>query len=100
MKADKWDYGPDQMLMKGSGLPKAKTDPVVKILFFLRGCVKCETVRAGLFHWLARVHALVKDEECERASLLIRGVGGDFVHIGLLLGFIPIFPLPPLPQFF
>ena len=62
--------------------------------------MKCETIRAGLFHWLASVHALVKDEECERASLLIWGVGGDFLHIGLLFGFIPIFPLPPLPQFF
>ena len=86
--------------MEGVSLPHPEAEPVIQILFFLRGCVKCETVRAGLLHWLARVHALVKDEECERASLLIRGVGGDFLHIGLLFGFIPIFPLPPLPQFF
>ena len=100
MKADKWDYGPDQMLMKGSGLPKAKTDPVVKVFFSLIGCIECETIGAGLLHWFAAVHAFVEDEKGERASHLVGAVSGDFLHSKSFLEVTPIFPLAPLPQFF
>ena len=100
MKADKWDYGPDQMLMKGSGLPQAKTDPVVKVLFSLIGRIKGETIGAGMLHWFAAIHSFVQDEKGERASLLIGAVSGDFLHIESFLEVIPIFPLALLPQFF
>jgi hypothetical protein len=88
------------MLMKGSGLPQAKTDPVKMILFLLGRGVEGETIWAGLLHWFAAVHAFAEDEESERASLLIEAVSGDFLHIESFLEVIPIFPLPPLPQFF
>ena len=88
------------MLMKGSGLPESEADPVVKVLFSLIGCIKGETIGAGLLHWFAGVHAFVEDEKGERASLLIGAVRGDFLHIESFLEVIPIFPLAPLPQFF
>ena len=100
MKADKWDYRTYQMLMKGSGLPEAKTNPVEMVLFLLGRGVEGETIGAGQFHWFAAVHAFAKDEECEWCSLLIGAVSGDFLHIESFLEVIPIFPLPPLPQFF
>ena len=69
------------MLMKGSGLPQAKTNPVEMVLFRLIGCIEGETIGAGLLHRFAAVHAFVEDEESEWSSLLIRAVSGDFLHI-------------------
>jgi hypothetical protein len=88
------------MLMKGSGLPQAKTDPIEMVLFSLIGCIEGETIGAGMLHWFAAVHAFAQDEESERASLLIGAVSGDFLHIESFLEVSPIFPLAPLPQFF
>ena len=100
MKADKWDYGPDQMLMKGSGLPETKAEPKIMILFFLACGVESETIGAGMLQGFAAVHAFAEDEKGERASLLIGIVSGDFLHIESFLEVSPIFPLAPLPQFF
>ena len=69
-------------------------------LFSLMGCIECETIGAGLLHWFAAVHAFVEDEKGERASHLVGVVSGDFLHIESFLEVSPIFPLPPLPQFF
>jgi hypothetical protein len=88
------------MLMKGSGLPKAKTDPVVKVFFSLIGCIEGETIRAGMLQGFAAVHSFAQDEKGEGASLLIGVVSGDFLHIERFLEVIPIFPLAPLPQIF
>jgi hypothetical protein len=88
------------MLMKGSGLPKAKTDPVVKVLFSLIGSIEGETIGAGMLQGFAGVHAFVEDEKGERASHLVGAVSGDFLHIERFLEVIPIFPLAPLPQIF
>jgi hypothetical protein len=88
------------MLMKGSGLPKAKTDPIEMVLFSLIGSIEGETIRAGMLYWFAAVHSFVEDEKRERASLLIGIVSDDFLHIESFLEVIPIFLLAPLPQFF
>jgi hypothetical protein len=69
------------MLMKGSGLPKAKTDPVEMVLFSLIGCIEGETIGAGMLQGFAAVHSFVEDEEGERASHLVGAVSGDFLHI-------------------
>jgi len=100
MKADKRDYGPDQMLMKGSGLPEAETDPVEMVLFSLIGCIECETIGAGMLQGFAAVHSFIQDEKGERASHLVGAVSGNFLHIESFLEVTPIFPLAPLPQFF
>ena len=86
--------------MKGSGLPEAETDPVVKVLFSLIVCIEGETIGAGMLHWFAAVHSFVEDEEGERASHLVGAVSGDFLHIKSFLEVIPIFALAPLPQIF
>ncbi len=70
------------------------------VLFGLIGSIEGETIRAGMLHWFAAVHAFAEDEESERASHLIWAVSGDFLHIESFLEVSPIFPLPPLPQFF
>jgi hypothetical protein len=88
------------MLMKGSGLPQAETDPVEMVLFSLVGCIEGEAIWAGMLQRFAAVHAFAEDEESERASLLIGAVSGDFLHIESFLEVSPIFPLAPLPQFF
>ena len=72
--------------MKGPGLPEAKTDPVIKILFSLIGCIEGETIGAGMLQGFAAVQSFVQNEECERASLLIGAVSGDFLHIEKLFG--------------
>ena len=72
--------------MKGSGLPQAKTDSVEMVLFLLGRGVEGETIGARMLHWFAAVHSFVEDEECERASLLIGAVSGDFLHIEKLFG--------------
>ena len=69
------------MLMKGSGLPKAKTDPVIMVPFGLIGRIEGETIVAGMLQGFAAVHSFVQDEKGERASLLIGAVSGDFLHI-------------------
>jgi len=56
------------------------------VLFILIGGVKGETIGAGMLQRFATVHAFVEDEECERASLLIGAVSGDFLHIEKLFG--------------
>ena len=56
------------------------------VLFGLISCIEGETIRARLLHWFAAVHTFVEDEECERASLLIGAVSGDFLHIEKLFG--------------
>ena len=68
--------------------------------FSLISCIEGETIGAGMLHWFAAVHSFVKDEECERASLLTGAVSGNFLHIESFLEVSPIFPLAPLPQFF
>jgi len=82
VKTDKRNYRTDQMLMKGSGLPEAKTNPVEKVLFSLIGCIEGEAIGAGMLHWFAAVHSFVKDEKGEGASHLVGAVSGDFLHIG------------------
>ena len=62
--------------------------------------MKGETIGAGMLQRFAAVHSFVQDEKGEGASLLIGAVSGDFLHIESFLEVIPIFPLPPLPQFF
>jgi hypothetical protein len=99
-QVDKRDNRTDQMLMKRSGLPEAKTDPVIKILFSLISCIEGETIGAGMLQRFAGIHAFAQDEKGERASLLIGAVSGDFLHIESFLEVIPIFPLAPLPQIF
>ena len=86
VNADKWDYRTNQMLMKGPGLPESEADPVVMIFFGLIGGVEGETIGAGMLQGFAAVHSLIEDEECERASLLIGAVSGDFLHIEKLFG--------------
>jgi len=88
------------MLMKGSGLPEAETNPVEMVLFSLIGRIEGETIGAGMLHWFAAIHSFVQDEKGERDSLLIGVVSGDFLHIESFLEFSPIFPFAPLPQFF
>ena len=56
------------------------------VFFSLIDGVEGETIGAGMLHWFAAVHAFVEDEKCERASLLIRAVTGDFLHIEKLFG--------------
>ena len=70
------------------------------VFFGLIGGVKGETIGAGMLQGFAAVHSFAEDEECERASLLIGAVSGDFLHIESFLEVSPIFPLAPLPQFF
>jgi len=72
--------------MQGFGLPEAKTDPEKVVLFLLGGGVEGETIRAGMLQGFAAVHSFAEDEECEGASLLIRAVTGDFLHIEKLFG--------------
>lgn len=74
------------MLMKGSGLPQAKTDPVEMILFLLGKGIESETIGAGMLQGFAAVHSFVEDEKGEGASLLIEAVSGDFLHIEKLFG--------------
>ncbi len=88
------------MLMKGSGLPQAKTDPVKMILFLSSRGVEGETIGAGMLQGFAAVHSFIQDEEYESASLLIGAVSRDFLHTESFLEVSPIFPLAPLPQFF
>ena len=88
------------MLIKGSGLPEAETDPVEMVHFNLIGCIEGETIGAGMLQGFAAVHSFVQDEEGKRASHLVGAVSGDFLHIESFLEVSPIFPLPPLPQFF
>ena len=56
------------------------------VLFFLGFGVEGETIGAGMLQGFAAVHSFVEDEECERASLLIGAVSGDFLHIEKLFG--------------
>ena len=72
--------------MEGPGLPQAKTEPEIMILFSLIGCIEGETIGAGMLQGFAAVHSFVEDEEGERASLLIGAVSGDFLHIEKLFG--------------
>ena len=88
------------MLVKGTGLPKAEAEPEIMVLFFLAFGVEGETIGAGMLHWFAAVHSFVEDEKGERTSHLVGAVSGDFLHIESFLEVIPIFPLPPLLQFF
>ena len=74
------------MRMEGPGLPEAEADPVIMIFFDLIGGVKGETIGAGMLQGFAAVHSFAEDEECERASLLIGAVSGDFLHIEKLFG--------------
>ena len=86
--------------MKGLRLPEAKADPVEMIFFCLIGGIEGEAIWTGMLQGFAAVHSFIQDEECERASLLIGAVSGDFLHIESFLEVSPIFPLAPLPQFF
>ena len=88
------------MLMEGPGLPKAKTEPVIMVLFLLGGGIVSEAIWTGMLQGFAAVHSFVEDEKCEGASLLVGAVSGDFLHVESFLEVSPIFPLPPLPQFF
>ena len=86
--------------MESVSLPHPEAEPVIKVLFLLAGCMKGETIGAGMLHRFAAVHSFVQDEKGKGASLLIGAVSGDFLHIESFLEVSPIFPLPPLPQFF
>ena len=86
--------------MEGVSLPHPEAEPIIEVFFLLGGCVKGETIGAGLLHWFAAVHSFVQDEKGEGASLLIGAESGDFLHIESFLEVTPIFPLAPLPQFF
>ncbi len=70
------------------------------VLFGLIGGVEGETIGAGMLQGFAAVHPFAEDEECERGSLLVGAVSGDFLHMKSFLEVSPIFPLAPLPQFF
>jgi hypothetical protein len=56
------------------------------VLFLLGRGVEGETIGAGMLQGFAAVHSFIQDEECERASLLIGAVSGDFLHIEKLFG--------------
>ena len=86
MKADKRNYGSDQVRAEGPGLPEAEAEPEIVVLFFLACGVEGETIGAGLLQGLAAVHAFAEDEKGERAAGLAGGVGGDFLHDNRILG--------------
>ena len=56
------------------------------VFFSLIGGIEGEAIGAGMLQGFAAVHSFVEDEECERASLLIGAVSGDFLHIEKLFG--------------
>ena len=86
--------------MESVSLPHPETEPVIQILFILGGCRKSEAIGARLLQGFTCVHSFVKDEECEGASHLVRGVGGDFVHGGKFFGLFRFCLYRPFHKFF
>ena len=79
--------------MEGVSLPHPKAEQVIQILFILGGCVKGETIRAGMLHGFTAVHALIQDEKGVWGAGLIGAVGSDLMHhwgaLGELFGGYP-----------
>jgi hypothetical protein len=80
------DHGTGEIRVKCFGLPEAKTEPEIMVLFFLGFGVEGEAIWAGMLQGFATVHSFVQDEKGEWASLLIGAVSGDFLHDRELFG--------------